>query len=71
MDRLFKLSSIALAILASASPALASTESSAGDQYVEAVDEFMQDSALNALFVVDTRSRTRTTGKPGGSNGDR
>ena len=71
MDKFFKLSSITLAILVTASPALASSESAAGDQYVEAVDEFMQDSTLNALFVVDTRSRTRTTGKPGGENGDR
>ncbi|MCV5869295.1 hypothetical protein OFN61_28970, partial [Escherichia coli] len=52
-------------------PATASTESAAGGEYVEKVNEFMHDSSLNAMFLVDTRSRTRTTGKPGGENGDR
>ena len=73
MDKFFKVSALTAAMfgVVAVAPATASTESAAGGEYVEKVNEFMQDSSLNALFIVDTRSRTRTTGKPGGENGDR
>ncbi|MGD8112472.1 porin [Vibrio sp. NTOU-M3] len=67
MDKFFKVSALTAAMVGAlaAMPATASTESAAGDQYVEKVNEFMQGSSLNAMAVVDTRSRTRNRGKDG------
>ncbi|MCV5261389.1 hypothetical protein OFC55_27285, partial [Escherichia coli] len=66
MDKFFKVSALTAAMfgVVAVAPATASTESAAGGEYVEKVNEFMHDSSLNAMFLVDTRSRTRTTGKP-------
>jgi hypothetical protein len=70
-SNLFKVSALTAAMFGVvAMPVQASTESAAGDQYVEAINEFMADSALNGTFIVDTRARTRTSGKPGGKDGD-
>lgn len=63
---IFKVSALTAAILGVvAMPAHAATDSAAGEQYVEKVNEFMQGSSLNATAVVDTRSRTRNRGKDG------
>ncbi|MBC7002023.1 porin [Photobacterium sp. BZF1] len=71
-SKLFKVSALTAAMFGVvAMPVHASTESAAGDQYVEAINEFTADAALSGTLVFDTRSRTRTSGKPGGENGDR
>ncbi|MGF1714664.1 porin [Photobacterium chitinilyticum] len=65
-SKLFKVSALTAAMFGVlALPVHASSESAAGDKYVEAVNEFMKDSALNATFVVDTRTRTRNRGNVG------
>jgi hypothetical protein len=57
---MFKKSAIALAIAATATlsmNAMASTESAAGDQYVEKVNEFIDGATLSVVAVTDTRYR--------------
>ncbi len=67
MEKIFKVSAITAAMIGAmaVTPAMASTESAAGSEYVEKVNEFITDSSLNAVAVVDTRSRTRNRGKDG------
>ncbi|MDO6544317.1 porin [Photobacterium sanguinicancri] len=68
----FKVSALSAAILGViALPVQASSESAGGDQYVEAINDFISDSTLSGTFIVDTRSRTRTSGGPSGQDGDR
>ncbi|GAB3520776.1 porin [Photobacterium alginatilyticum] len=65
-SKLFKVSALTAAMFGvMALPAHASTESAAGDKYVEAVNEFMKDSALNASVIFDARTRTRNRGLEG------
>ncbi len=49
----------------------ASTESPAGSSYPGALIDFLSKSQISGVAVIDTRTRTRTTGKPGGNDGDR
>lgn len=71
-SKFFKVSALTAAMVGalSAAPVMATEDSAAGPEYVVAVNEFLDDSTLAGLAVVDTRSRTRTTGKPGGEDGD-
>ncbi len=49
----------------------ASSESAAGARYPDAVEAFFLESTLSGIAIIDSRTRTRTTGKPGGEDGDR
>ena len=71
-SKFFKVSALTAAMIGalSAAPVMAAADSAAGPEYVVAVNEFLDDSTLAGVAVVDTRSRTRTTGKPGGEDGD-
>ncbi|HIF9336393.1 TPA: porin [Photobacterium damselae] len=71
--KFFKVSALTAAMVGAfvAMPVMATSDSAAGPEYVEAVNEFIDGSTLAGVAVVDTRSRTRTTGKPGGQDGDR
>ncbi len=56
-SKLFKVSALTAAMFGVlALPVHASSESAAGDQYVETVNEFMKDSALNASVIFDART---------------
>ncbi|HIF9340321.1 TPA: porin [Photobacterium damselae] len=71
--KFFKVSALTAAMVGAfvAMPVMATSDSAAGPEYVEAVNEFIDGSTLAGVAVVDTRSRTRTSGKPGGQDGDR
>lgn len=71
-SKFFKVSALTAAMVGalSAAPVMATEDSAAGPEYVVAVNEFLDDSTLAGVAVVDTRSRTRTSGKPGGEDGD-
>ncbi|PSV13901.1 OprD family porin [Photobacterium leiognathi] len=70
-SKFFKVSALTAAMLgAVAMPAMATEDSAAGPEYVEQVNEFLEGSTLAGVAVVDTRSRTRSTGAPGGKDGD-
>ncbi|WP_281544031.1 porin [Grimontia sp. SpTr1] len=60
---IFKVSALTAAILGVvAMPAQAATESAAGDQYVEKLNEFLSGASLSAVAISDTRIRQTDTG---------
>ncbi|CZF80346.1 Chitoporin precursor [Grimontia celer] len=60
---IFKVSALTAAILGvAAMPTQAATESAAGDQYVEKLNEFLEGASLSTVVVSDTRYRHRKIG---------
>jgi hypothetical protein len=63
-SNLFKVSALTVAMFGVvAMPVQASSESAAGSQYVELVNEFIADSTLSGMIAVDHRYRQRDTGE--------
>ncbi|MFM2610703.1 hypothetical protein [Vibrio campbellii] len=64
MDKFFKVSAITAAMIGAlaSAPAMAATDSAAGDQYVDALSEFLDGATLSLVAVTDTRYRSHKIG---------
>ncbi|NIY90590.1 porin, partial [Vibrio campbellii] len=64
MDKFFKVSAITAAMMGAlaSAPAMAATDSAAGDQYVDALSEFLDGATLSLVAVTDTRYRSHKIG---------
>ncbi|WP_159738159.1 porin [Vibrio atypicus] len=65
MDKIFKVSAITAAMVGAlaGAPAMAATDSAAGDQYVDALSEFLDGATLSMVAVSDTRYRSHKIGQ--------
>ncbi len=64
MDKFFKVSAITAAMMGAlaSAPAMAATDSAAGDQYVDVLSEFLDGATLSLVAVTDTRYRSHKIG---------
>ncbi|MGR5341608.1 porin [Vibrio astriarenae] len=59
MEKMFKVSAVSAALMGvlAAAPTFAATDSAAGDQYVDALSEFLDGATLSLVGITDTRYR--------------
>ncbi len=65
MDKFFKVSALTAAMMGAliSAPVMAASDSAAGDQYVDALSEFLDGASLSVVGITDTRYRSHKIGQ--------